>query len=97
MIEKELLEFIIERIKKYFPRNNIKLYLYGSRARGDFNQRSDYDLAFQLPQDFPDAEFLMDIKDNAPTLCGIDAVNLNDVGDELRQTILKEGKLIYES
>lgn len=96
-IDGAFLEFISQTIKKFFPQGKVKVYLYGSRARGDFGPKSDYDLAFELPQGKSDAGFFLTIIEEAPTLCGVDAVNINQVGEKLKKEILKERVLIYET
>lgn len=96
-INTELLDFIKEKINYFFQNENIKVYLYGSRARGDNHNKSDYDFAFSIPNNLNDSNFLLSIKDDAPTLNGIDAVNLSKVNKELKENILNGGVLIYES
>ncbi|MBN1114023.1 MAG: nucleotidyltransferase domain-containing protein [Oligoflexia bacterium] len=91
------MSFIKEQINCFYPGKNIKVYLFGSRADSTNRERSDYDLAFDIPEDCGDSDFLLTIKDDAPTLCGIDAVNLNKTSPELRNNINKNGVLIYES
>lgn len=63
-----------------------KIYVFGSRARGDFHRRSDLDIAVK-------GKFIekIDIVKN------FDLVNLNKVGDSLRERIKREGVLIYGS
>lgn len=76
-----------------------KLILFGSRARGDYHQKSDYDIAV-----FSDnitneewAKWALQIKENAPTLCGMDLVLYNpELSNSLREIIGKEGISIYE-
>lgn len=68
-----------------------RIVLFGSRARGDEQPRSDVDLAvFGLPQkawsDFEDAV------DALPSLLSFDLVDMNQsVSDELRANIEREG------
>jgi len=96
-IDGAILKFISQTIKKFFPEGKVKVYVFGSRARGDFGPKSDYDLAFELPPGKTDAGFLLTIKEEAPTLCGVDAVNMNQVGEKLKKEILRERILIYET
>jgi len=97
LVDKNLLEFLKKTVLLYFPNIYIKIYLFGSRARKQNLLKSDYDIAFDIPPEINDFEFLLNITENAPTLCLIDAVNINKVTEPLRTSILKEGILIYES
>jgi predicted nucleotidyltransferase len=45
----ELYDFFDEKIKKYFQNQEVRIYLFGSRARGDHHPRSDYDLGIKFP------------------------------------------------
>ncbi len=76
-----------------------RVILFGSRARGDAKERSDYDLAFGAPNasDADWARFCLNLEENAPTLCKLDLVRLGSpMRKELRNHILSEGKTIYE-
>lgn len=70
------------------------LVLFGSRARGDFRDRSDIDLAVS-GGDF--TRFCLDVKDEAPTLLDFDFVNLDEaIAPVLREAIEEEGITLYE-
>lgn len=85
------LSAIIDLAKKY----NIKrLLIFGSRARGDYKERSDIDLAVSGGDV---VGFAVDVDDEVPTLLMFDVVNLDSVvQEELLESIAKEGKVIYE-
>lgn len=85
------LSAIIDLAKKY----NIKrLLIFGSRARGDYKERSDIDLAVSGGDV---VGFAVDVDDEVPTLLMFDVVNLDGVvQEELLESIAKEGKVIYE-
>lgn len=87
---------IVLRQLQNFPQVE-KVYLFGSRARGDAGPRSDIDLAIACPQ--ADAIIWSDIceaVDAAETLLCIDIVRLEEAAPELAQKILTEGRLLYE-
>ncbi len=68
--------------------------VFGSRARGDYNRTSDIDLAVSGGNV---AAFTVDIEEDTSTLLEFDVVNLDGcVQEELRKSIEKEGKVIYE-
>lgn len=68
--------------------------LFGSRARNDFKERSDIDLAVSGGDI---AAFMLDIEEDVNTLLFFDIVNLDGPADqELLKSIHREGVLIYE-
>ncbi|MDO4584874.1 MAG: nucleotidyltransferase domain-containing protein [Planctomycetia bacterium] len=70
------------------------VFLFGSRARGDYHKRSDIDLAISGGNI---TQFTLDIQEVPHTLLSFDIVNLNTPVDEgLRESILQEGICIYE-
>lgn len=72
------------------------LYLYGSRARGDYSWNSDIDLAVAMKDDQPEhMHRLLDIIDEARTLLEIDCVKLGDIPKALEKEIAKDGKLLF--
>jgi len=86
---------IIGLLLVLFP--HAKIYLYGSRARGDFKERSDIDIAL----DAGPAPERLNLGEARTVLEGtripykIDLIDLNFVQKELRETILHEGVLWY--
>ncbi len=78
-----------------------KVILFGSRARGDFKRargdfkpKSDIDLAVQ-GGDF--VRFMLDVHEETSTLLSFDIINLDEeIQSELRDSIEKEGKIVYE-
>ncbi len=71
-----------------------KVLLFGSRARGDFRRTSDIDLAVS-GGDFN--RFALDVDEETSTLLEYDIVNLDtEMQDELRESIEKEGRVLYE-
>ena len=90
-IKCKVLQEIIQLAKK----NCIeKVILFGSRARGDFRRTSDIDIAV-TGGDF--ARFALDVDEETSTLLEYDIVNLDrDMQDELRESIEKEGRILYE-
>ncbi|MGB9808701.1 MAG: type III-B CRISPR module RAMP protein Cmr1 [Caldanaerobacter sp.] len=80
----ETLNDVLDKIKSRVEPE--KIYLYGSRARGDFGKKSDIDIAVETDKSI----------ENIDLIGLFDIVNLNKVGSDLREKILKEGILLYE-
>lgn len=90
-IKEKNIEEIIELAKEY---GIDKVYLYGSRARGDYKKKSDVDIAVTGG----DVNgFILAIDEEVSTLLMFDVVGLDSpIQDELLESIKKEGILIYE-
>lgn len=88
-------EQVIEEIQILAEKYQIeKIYLFGSRARGDYHRTSDIDLAVS-GGDFD--RFALDIDEDTSTLLKFDIVDLNRiVHPELLDAIQKEGRVLYE-
>lgn len=86
---------VIEEICDFAQKYHIKkVILFGSRARGDFKEKSDIDLAVQ-GGDF--IRFMLDVNEETSTLLSFDIINLDEkIQSELRESIKKEGKIVYE-
>lgn len=86
---------VIEEIRTFAKKYNIdKVILFGSRARGDYRRTSDIDLAV-VGGDF--ARFALDVDEETSTLLEYDIVDMSrEMQDELRQSIMQEGKILYE-
>ena len=88
-------EQVIEEIRILAEKYQIeKIYLFGSRARGDYHRTSDIDLAVSGGE-FD--RFALDIDEDTSTLLKFDIVDLNRiVHPELLDAIQKEGRVLYE-
>lgn len=90
-IRQEVIEEICELARKY---NVTKVILFGSRARGDFRRTSDIDIAV-TGGDF--VRFALDVDEETSTLLEYDIVDLDsDMQEELRESIEREGRTLYE-
>ena len=90
-IKREVLEQIIALAKECEIE---KIILFGSRARGDFKQASDIDLAVSGGDV---ARFTADIEEKVSTLLFFDIVDLGaSVQQALLDSITQEGKILYE-
>ena len=86
---------VINEIKDYAGLYELKkVILFGSRARGDYKERSDIDLAVTGGNV---AAFSIAVDENTITLLKFDIVDLDvSVQEELSQSIEREGIVIYE-
>jgi predicted nucleotidyltransferase len=84
---------IVGILKVLFP--EAKIYLYGSRARGDYSEFSDIDLAIDAGanKERLDVEEALAVLDGLRIIYKIDVIDLNYVSDEMRSKILKDGVL----
>lgn len=74
-----------------------RVILFGSRARGDFNDRSDIDIAIEAPAaGARDWDELEGIVEETETLLDIDLVRLDGAPEALRYRIEREGEILYE-
>jgi predicted nucleotidyltransferase len=73
-----------------------RVFIFGSRARGDARVDSDIDLAFDHRSPAPAwADFVNAMREQAPTLLDIDLIDLAQATPELRARILAEGTLLH--
>ena len=88
-------EIVLNQIREIAQKCEIeKVILFGSRARGDFHDRSDIDLAISGGRG---NYFALMVEEDTSTLLKFDVVDLEgSVQKELREAIGKEGKIIYE-
>lgn len=95
MRETGIKPIVIEEICDIARKYNVqKVVLFGSRARGNFKEKSDIDLAVQ-GGDF--IRFMLDVNEETSTLLKFDIINLDEeIQGELREAIKKEGKIVYK-
>ena len=95
MEETGIRQRVLEEIRQLAEKYDVnKVILFGSRARGDFKRTSDIDLAVQ-GGDFD--RFALDLDEETWTLLEYDVINLDRaMQPELRASIQREGKIIYE-
>ena len=86
---------VIEEIQQLAKKHHIRqVILFGSRARGDYSRASDIDLAVKGGDI---VQFSLDVDEKTSTLLMYDVIDLNNkVQDELLDSILTEGIMIYE-
>ena len=90
-----LSEKLIEEIRTIAKQCNVDIvYLFGSRAREDYKERSDIDIAFSGGMA---SDFVIRLDEETGTLLKYDIVDLKlPIQKELLESINKEGVVIYE-
>lgn len=75
-----------------------RVWLYGSRAKSQATEQSDYDIAVDwTTQELGQwGEFVTQLRENNPTLNQLDIVQFNEASDKLKKRIRDEGRVIYE-
>lgn len=91
-MEKE--EDIKEVVRELLKDKKVKVYLFGSRAKGEHTQRSDLDLAFLSEENISyELSLLREILEDSNIPFTVDIVDLSKVGRDFRERVLREGKL----
>ncbi|KAI3349119.1 nucleotidyltransferase domain-containing protein [Clostridium botulinum] len=88
---------IVNSIQDICKRYNFieKVIIFGSRARGDNDVKSDIDIAVYSKK--PILEFIEDVEMNTRTLLEFDFSHMNSIQDEFFvEQVTKEGIIIYE-
>ncbi len=87
-------EDIRRTITEIFSGKNVKVYLFGSRARGDHTLRSDLDLGFLSDDDIRyELSVLREILEESHVPFRVDVVDLSRVDPEFRNHVMEEGVL----
>lgn len=91
MIKQTIIEFVAD-LKGY------KIVLFGSRASGSANQRSDFDIGVIGDKTLPLETFsaIQDALEQLPTLYKIDWVDLMKVDRDFLKLAFENTKVIYE-
>ena len=92
-LSQRIINEIIDISKKYYGIN--KVVLFGSRARGDNELKSDIDLAVYCDGDL--SLFIEEVENTTHTLLEFDFSDMNNIRDEFFiEQVEKEGILLYE-
>ncbi|MEY3902880.1 MAG: hypothetical protein RL189_2186 [Pseudomonadota bacterium] len=88
--EGEVLSWFVEQARALVGARRV--VLFGSRARGDAGERSDFDIAIET--EHPERMQLLRavVDENPLTLVAFDIVDLTAVSQEFRNRILSEGR-----
>lgn len=91
-----IIKEIIKIIRHYLNKEDYKIYLFGSWARGDALPTSDIDIGIfgkeKIPFDIMSK--ILSEKEAVQTLRSIDVIDLNTKNQEFKNKALKEAKLL---
>ena len=92
-----LLEKVIRAVCDHIDEKRLRMYLFGSWARGRALPISDLDIALDTGKPIEPAIFMKiaDALDELPTLRRVDVLDLQSVDQEFRSRVLQEGVLVY--
>ena len=91
-LELETVEDLKKFLKDFFKNKKVKVYLFGSRERGDNTPFSDVDIGFLASRDISDKlTILKEILEESNFPYKVDLVDLSS-NRELLKIVLKEGK-----
>ena len=92
-LSNSIINEIIDICTKYYGIN--KVVLFGSRARGDNELKSDIDLAVYCDSDL--SLFIEEIENTTHTLLEFDFSDMNNIVDDFFiEQVEKEGIVLYE-
>mgnify|MGYP000956557417 CR=1 FL=1 len=80
---------------RYLRPWQVKVYLFGSQARGDATSLSDIDLALMPEEEVP-VDWLSGLREcleNSTITCNVDVIDLSQASENLKAKVLKEGVL----
>lgn len=81
-------------ITEIFSGKKVKVFLFGSRARGDHTPRSDLDLGFLSDEDIRfELSVLRETLEESHVPFRVDVVDLSRVDPEFRKHVMEEGIL----
>jgi predicted nucleotidyltransferase len=96
---KELRICLLEQLKQLIfdvlSNEDVKIYLFGSWARGEEKQSSDIDIAIEPVSEIPPSKWieLVEVVEESAIPFKVDLVNLNNASQQLVNNVKKEGVL----
>ncbi|MCL2753317.1 MAG: nucleotidyltransferase domain-containing protein [Defluviitaleaceae bacterium] len=88
---------IIQKIGRDNPKI-MRIFVYGSRSRGNYRKGSDVDLAFVGEVSSRDIAWISsELNEELPTPYFYDVVHYDTIADEdFKRRVAEEGKVVYE-
>ncbi len=79
-------------LKDFFENKRVEIYLFGSRARGDFQSGSDIDLAILSEEPLSEElAVIREILEESNLPYKVDLVELRYTNEKLKQKVIQEG------
>jgi predicted nucleotidyltransferase len=94
--EEKLKEDILKILSKHLDLSKYKVFFFGSRVKGNSDERSDIDLTVEGPK-IP-SHIKLEIQEeleNLPTLYKIDFVDFNEVDDDFKKVAKQFVEYLY--
>lgn len=91
------IQFIISKIKQcLYPDQSIQIYVFGSRARGDYKTYSDLDLLLEgnPPLDNKQLSQLKDLFEESDLPIKVDIVTPENLLDSFKESVLRDKKIL---
>lgn len=89
-LEERHIDFILEVLHQNIPQKDAKFYVFGSRAKGNYKEYSDIDIAVQLPEEKLSADILgkvlVEFSDSTLPY-EVDVIDLNAIDEKFRELI----------
>lgn len=89
-LKKRHLDFIMQVLTENIPQKEAKFYIFGSRAKGNYKEYSDIDIAIKLSDEKLSADILgkilMEFSDSTLPY-EVDVIDLNAIDDKFKNLI----------
>ena len=81
----------VDIIRRHLPDPAVRIFLFGSRARGSAHERSDIDIGVEGPRPIDHATLaaIIEETDESPTLYSIDVVDFKRLPERFRDVALE--------
>ena len=90
-LEDRHLNFIKETLKKYISNPDAKFYIFGSRARGEYREYSDVDIAIDSLDLTSEIKSKLEIEfENSTFPYEVDIVDLNNIKESFKNLIKED-------
>ena len=89
-LEKRYLDYILQVLRENIPQKDAKFYIFGSRAKGNFKEYSDIDIAVKLTDGKISADILGKILlvfSDSTLPYEVDVIDLNAIDEKFRDLI----------
>jgi len=94
--EEKLKEDILRILSKHLDLSRYKVFFFGSRVKGNSDERSDIDLAVEGPKIPSHVKLeIQEELENLPTLYKIDFVDFNEVDDDFKKVAKQFIEYLY--